>query len=104
MSNQNDRNRPSDRNSSGQDRASGDNDRIRDAIDQAKDKAAGDLSGHDQEARESGERIKRAVDAMSPGNTPQAGDDPQHITGDTMQTPMPDETGGEGAKRRGRDK
>lgn len=104
MSNQNDRNQPSGRNSSGQDRASGDNDRMRDAIDQAKDKAAGDLSGHEQEAREGGERIKRAVDAMSPGNTPQAGDDPQHRTGNTGHTPLPDATGGMGASRKDQQK
>lgn len=87
-----------------QNRSAGDNERMKGVIDQAKDKASGDLSGHEQEGRKDGERTKRAVDAMSTGNTPRSGDDPQHITGDTMQTPMPDETGGEGAKRRGGDK
>jgi hypothetical protein len=85
-------------------RTAGDNERMKGVIDQAKDRAAGDLSGHEQDARKGAEQIRRAVDAMSTGNTPRSGDDPQHITGDTTRTPMPDETGGEGAKRRGRDK
>ncbi|CAO3457114.1 hypothetical protein [Azospirillum largimobile] len=103
MDNRNDQNQ-----AGGQDQAQGgkgrDDDRMRDAIDQAKDKAAGDLSGHEQEAREGGERIKRAVDAMSPGNTPQAGDDPQHRTGNTGHTPLPDATGGMGASRKDQQK
>lgn len=98
MSNQNDQNR-----TAGQDRAQGDdgrdNERMKGVIDQAKDRAAGDLSGHEQDAREGGERIRRAVDAMSTGNTPQAGDDPQHRTGNTGRTPLPDATGGMGASR-----
>ncbi|MCM8738483.1 hypothetical protein M5E06_30620 [Azospirillum sp. A1-3] len=85
-------------------RTAGDNERMKGVIDQAKDQAAGDLSGHEQDGRKGGEQTRRAVDAMSTGNTPRTGDDPQHITGDTTRTPMPDETGGEGAKRRGRDK
>lgn len=87
-----------------QNRTAGDNERMKGVIDQAKDTAAGDLSGHEQDGRKGGEQIRRAVDAMSTGNTPRSGDDPQHITGDTTRTPMPDETGGEGAKRRGKDK
>ncbi|HYF87360.1 hypothetical protein [Azospirillum sp.] len=103
MDNRNDQNQ-----AGGQDQAQGgkgrDDDRMRDVIDQAKDKAAGDLSGHEQEAREGGERIKRSVDAMSPGNTPQAGDDPQHRTGNTGHTPLPDATGGMGASRKDQQK
>lgn len=73
-------------------------------IDRAKDKAVGDLSGHEQEGCEGGERIGRAVDAMSTGNTPQAGDDPQHRTGNAGHTPLPDATGGMGAAREDRRK
>lgn len=89
---------------SGQDQAQSGNERMRDVIDQAKDRAAGDLPGHEQDGREGGERIRRAVDAMSPGNTPQAGDDPQHRTGNTGHTPLPDATGGMGASRENQQK
>lgn len=89
---------------SGQDQAQAGNERMRGVIDQAKDRAAGDLSGHEQDGHEGGERIKRAVDAMSTGNTPQAGDDPQHRTGNTGHTPLPDATGGMGASRKDQQK
>ncbi|KAA0596594.1 hypothetical protein J2848_002270 [Azospirillum lipoferum] len=98
MSDRNDQNQGQDQ-GSGQDQAQGDNERMKGVIDQAKDRVAGDLSGHEQDAREGGERIRRAVDAMSTGNTPQAGDDPQHRTGNTGHTPLPDATGGTGASR-----
>lgn len=89
---------------SGQDQAQGDNERMRDVIDQAKDTAAGDLSGHEQDGRKGGEQTRRAVDAMSTGNTPRAGDDPQHRTGNTGHTPLPDATGGMGASRKDQQK
>lgn len=98
MSDRNDQNQGQDQ-GSGQDQGQGDNERMKGVIDRAKDRAAGDLSGHDRDAREGGERIRRAVDAMSPGNTPQAGDDPQHRTGNTGHTPLPDATGGMGNSR-----
>ncbi|MBP2297595.1 hypothetical protein [Azospirillum picis] len=84
---------------SGQDRPAGDDERMKHVIDKAKDMSAADLSGHEAEAREEGGRIERAVDAMSLGNTPRSGDDPQHLTGNTGRTPLPDATGGAGAKR-----
>lgn len=103
MNNQQDQNQGQNQ-SGGQDQSSGDNERMKGVIDQAKDRAAGNLSGHEQDGREGGERIRRAVDAMSPGNTPQAGDDPQHRTGNTGHTPLPDATGGMGASRKDQQK
>ncbi|UEM24821.1 hypothetical protein JL100_034340 (plasmid) [Skermanella mucosa] len=66
------------------------------AIDKAKDMTAGDLPKPDEKlAEEEANRIKRAAGHMSTGNTPQAGDDPQHRT-NTPMSPMPAETGGKG--------
>lgn len=96
MSDRNDQNQGQ---NEGQEQGQGDNGRMKGVIDQAKDRTEGELSGHEQDAREGGERIRRAVDAMSPGNTPQAGDDPQHRTGNTGHTPLPDATGGMGNSR-----
>jgi len=75
----------------------GQNDRMTGAIDKAKDKAAGELSGNpDTKGVESAEHIKRTVDSMSTGNVPHGGDDPQHTTGNTQHSPMPSDTGGKG--------
>lgn len=77
-----------------------DSGRMAEIVDRAKSVDGAQLASaankHQEDVEAEAARTRRAADAMSGGDVPRGRDDPQHLTGNTQQTPLPDQTGGRG--------
>lgn len=77
-----------------------DSGRMAEIVDRAKSVDGAQLASaankHQEDVEAEAARTRRAADAMSGGDVPRGKDDPQHLTGNTQQTPLPDQTGGRG--------